>query len=160
MITQTRLLELFIYEDGALYWEKSLNNRAPIGTVAGTNLHKGYKVVGIDGTNYLLHRLIYLYHHGLLPTSIDHIDGNTTNNSIDNLRKATLSQNQCNKKIGINNTSGIKGVTWNKRVRMWQAGVGMYGKFKFLGYFWDAYTADLTVKRERKLLHKEFANDG
>lgn len=36
-------------------------------------------------SNILLHRLIYLYHHGILPTYVRHIDGDRMNNRIENL---------------------------------------------------------------------------
>ena len=46
---------------------------------------------------------------------IDHIDGNSKNNKIENLREATLSQNCQNQKIRNTNTSGTKGVWFHKQ---------------------------------------------
>ena len=60
-----------------------------------------------------LHQLVFLVNHGYLPTIVDHIDNDITNNSIDNLRGVTYSQNAMNRKIGKNNTSGFKGITKN-----------------------------------------------
>ena len=73
----------------------------------------------IDRTPYVLHRVIYQLHYGDLTVSdpIDHIDQDTQNNRIENLRKANVflnNQNQGNRK---NNTSGYKGVSWSKQKR-------------------------------------------
>ena len=49
-----------------------------------------------------------------MPEEIDHIDVDTSNNRINNLREATCSENQANKKLKANNTSGFKGVSWDR----------------------------------------------
>lgn len=57
---------------------------------------KGYLSARINGRTYLVHRLIWLYHYGYMPNwprVIDHIDGDPTNNRLENLREVTLSQN-------------------------------------------------------------------
>ena len=75
---------------------------------------------------YLLHRLIFLVHHIYLPTIIDHVDGNRTNNSIDNVREATHSQNAMNSKLPSNNTSGFKGI--GKYICGWKSDIMYNGK--------------------------------
>jgi hypothetical protein len=52
---------------------------------------------------------------------IDHIDGNGLNNQRANLRVATDSQNKANRGKQQNNTSGFKGVTWDREHRKWRA---------------------------------------
>lgn len=44
---------------------------------------------------------------------VDHIDGNKTNDSISNLRIVTSRQNNCNRPIRSDNTSGITGIRWS-----------------------------------------------
>jgi hypothetical protein len=66
---------------------------------------------------------------------VDHIDNNRVNNHISNLRWATSSQNQMNKRKLLSNKSGIIGVCWNKRQNRWRVTISIYGKKKHLGYF-------------------------
>ena len=66
---------------------------------------------------------------------VDHIDNNKHNNNLINLRFATPSQNQHNKSIGKNNTSGTKGVSWNNKSNKWTAQIKINGKQIHLGYF-------------------------
>jgi HNH endonuclease/AP2 domain len=67
----------------------------------------------------------------------DHIDGDTLNNRLSNLRPATHAQNMLNRKLGKNNTSGYKGVYWNKRHTRWVARVRIDGKTVYYGEFLD-----------------------
>jgi len=58
----------------------------------------GYERVNLGGKDYLLHRIIA---HSFIPNfdsylEIDHIDGNKSNNRIDNLRWVTRSENRRN----------------------------------------------------------------
>jgi hypothetical protein len=74
--------------------------------------------------NYTIHRLIainFIPNPDNLP-QIDHIDGNKTNNTLENLRWVTASTNQQNKRKGIRNTSGYYniGTTNNKGVSYWR----------------------------------------
>jgi hypothetical protein len=63
------------------------------------------------------------------------IDGNKFNNVISNLRWATTQENQFNRAISSNNTSGVKGVSWNKRAGKWRAHVKINQQEIHLGYF-------------------------
>jgi hypothetical protein len=62
------------------------------------------------------HRIIYEIYKGEIPEKmqIDHIDGNTINNHIDNLRLATRGENNCNKKVQKNNLLGYKNISLTK----------------------------------------------
>ena len=68
---------------------------------------------------------------------IDHIDNNPQNNNISNLRWATDSQNNENKSMMTNNTSGVKGVCWSKASNKWKARINIDGIAIHLGYFTD-----------------------
>jgi hypothetical protein len=65
----------------------------------------------------------------------DHINGNKLDNRRINLRIATTQQNQFNRGNPINNTSGYKGVDWNKQIKRWRATMYINGKPIHLGYF-------------------------
>ena len=138
-ITQDYLKYLFDYKDGNLYWDKS-RGKAKIGNIAGYTRKDRYKAIQINGKMYLAHRLIFLYHQGYLPKSIDHIDGDPSNNKINNLREATNKENSRNQKKtefynGKQTSSIYKGVYWNKLEEKWVAQIIIDGKHKHLGYF-------------------------
>ena len=51
--------------------------------------------------------------------SVDHIDNNKCNNKLHNLRRATTTENNQNRGMRTDNTSGVKGVSWSKRAEKW-----------------------------------------
>ena len=67
--------------------------------------------------------------------NVDHIDRCKTNNHISNLRWATGSENNQNKSMQLNNTSGVIGVSWFKRDSKWKVQIMVNGVQKHLGYF-------------------------
>lgn len=69
--------------------------------------------------------------------AVDHIDNNKSNNKLDNLRFATNQENNRNTGLNQNNTSSVKGVTYNKHAKKWCAFVKVNDKRKHLGYFRD-----------------------
>ena len=88
---------------------------APKGCVAGT-LSAGYCAINVDGNSYKRSRLVWLYHNGYFPEhNIDHINRNRWNDKIENLREVTQQCNLRNCGNLKNNTSGVKGVYWDKK---------------------------------------------
>ena len=152
--------EMFRYDDGVLYWKFSPNRRIRIGDSVGSKMKSGYLQTGVEKKQWYVHRLIFLYHHGYLPDFVDHVDGNKSNNRIENLRSASSIENQQNRKIGRQNTSGIKGVCWHKQRQKWQARVKINGKQVSAGLFLTLEEAANAVQKLRSNLHKEFANHG
>ena len=160
IISQEYLKSIFTYESGCLYWKIKVGARAAIGSKAGCEHSNGYIGIGLNEKSYLAHRLIFLIEKGYLPEFLDHADGDKLNNRIENLRECTKSQNRQNSKTSKHNTSGTKGVDWNKRVQKWRARICVNGKSKFLGFFNEIETAELALKIERVRLHGAFANHG
>lgn len=158
--TQDRLKELFEYKDGLLIRKTRPSIRSFVGQVVGFPDPEGYLRVSVDKRQYLLHRLVYLFHHGHVPECLDHADGNRSNNKIENLRPATKYQNILNSKFRSDNTSGVKGVCWNARKRKWFARIHVDKRAICLGYYDDIELADLVVQEARVLYHKEYANHG
>ena len=66
---------------------------------------------------------------------VDHIDTDKTNNHISNLRWATKRENNCNKPLQKNNSSGLKGVYYDKRFNLWSAKIGHNNKLINLGSY-------------------------
>lgn len=154
--TQERLRELFTYSDGKLFWKVRLNNRAPVGSKAGSfNNYNQRWYVRVDNKRYLEHRLIFMFFHGWVPEEVDHIDNNRLNNSIENLRAASGSGNQRNKPRQCNNTSGFKNV--RRRLGKWQVEIKVDRKSICIGRFDDIELASLVALEARNKHHKEFA---
>jgi hypothetical protein len=156
-ITQERLKQLMRYEDGKLYWVRPTAKWMKSGMEAGFIMNMGYRVACIDGHSIMLHRLVFLYHHGYTPEIVDHIDGDKLNNHVENLRPATRVQNNTNARTRKDNKSGQKGVRWREDNQKWQASITSSKKKHHLGYyaaFEDAKNAYLIAAQQ---LHGEFA---
>lgn len=156
MITQARLKELFEYKDGCLIRKFSggrgnSSMRWKVGTPIGHTTKSGYCLASVDYTTYKLHRLIWLWHYGKFPENhLDHIDGNPSNNKIENLREATDAQNiQNQRRPRANNKLGFQGVY--KVKNRYRAVVTTNGKGKHIGYFStpeEAHKAYVLAKRK------------
>ena len=120
MINQSKLHEMFEYrDDGNLIHRYTVQGGKRKGDVAGSPHNAGYRQICIDRKKHLIHRLIWCYHYGETPDQIDHINGERSDNRIENLRECTYSQNHGNKRMSRNNTSGYKGVFLDKRNGFW-----------------------------------------
>lgn len=139
-MTRQDFIDRFEYRDGKLFYKKS-HGCMKKGSEVGTKNPSGHIKTLINKKPYLLHRIIFLMHHGFLPEFIDHIDGNPSNNRIENLRPATHSENNLNRGKHKRNTSGYKGVTWVATEGRYSARIAIGKKRFFLGYFDDAKEA-------------------
>lgn len=136
MLTAERLREVLSYdpETGVFRRRFTRAANAPAGELVRGSKQRGYLRTSVDGVEYKMHRLAWLYLYGEWPSGIvDHVDGNKTNNRAANLREATLSQNKGNSRIHANNTSGAKGV--NRSHGKWRARIQVNGKWHALGVY-------------------------
>ena len=135
--TQERLAELFWDAGGDLKRKLAISQHAS-GVSAGF-LHKKLNrhVVKVDGRGHLRSRLIWILANGSIPEGfeVDHVDRDTTNDRISNLRLATRQQNMMNRSVAVNNKSGVPGVYWNKTRNKWIADIKLNGKHRYLGSF-------------------------
>lgn len=137
-LTAERLREVLNYdpETGIFTWRKMNRRHWLLGTVAGARHSGGYVRIYVNGREHYGHRLAWLYIHGEWPPEqIDHINGIRTDNRIENLRPATVSQNHVNTKLRDDNTSGLKGVSIHSTSKRWRARLHCNGVEKHLGFF-------------------------
>ncbi len=165
MVTAERLREILHYdpETGIFVWldrpEASRQWRARyVGRRAGSRSGNRYRYVGIDGHGYCEHRLAWLYMTGSWPEDqVDHINCTRDDNRFSNLREATNGENMQNSGARKNNTSGFKGVTWDKRNKKFIVHIGVAGKLLYLGRFHDPLVAAQAYRDAAQRHHGEFA---
>ena len=146
-----------------LLWFKSKKTKRSQGVdfQAGNIENRGYVSIGFQGRKYLAHRIIWKMLHKVDPsTDIDHINGVRDDNRADNLRLASKQQNRHNSQRQKRNSSGIKGVGWNKAGKKWTARIQCNGVKVFVGYFKTAEEANTALTEVRKKYHLEFSNHG
>ena len=162
MLSQVLLNEILRYdkERGNLYWRVKISNKITVGDIAGMEKTPlGYIPISIFGKSYLSHRVIFMMEYGLEPEAIDHIDHDTSNNVLSNLRAADASINSKNKTMSTANTSGFNGVTWDKRRKKWMASIRLDGKSKYLGRF-DEKEDAIAMRKAADLKYNFHENHG
>lgn len=153
-ITQERLRELFDYSDGYFVRKINAGKTGKVGDIVkGSNNPSGYKYIKIDGKNFRYHRVIWVWHYGDIANDlqIDHRNGIRDDNKIENIRVVKQHENQQNRKLNKNNTSGSTGVRWKERLKKWEAAIKHKNKIIYLGSFenkTDAANAYLKAKKE------------
>lgn len=115
--------------------------------------------IQIKRSHLMANRVIYFLHTGIDPLSydVDHADRNPLNNNPENLRLATRSQNLQNSKTTKRNTSGHKGVYWNKKANKWQASISINKRLVHLGVFLTAEEAAAARSEAEIRVYKEFS---
>lgn len=149
LISQERLRDMFEYRDGNIYWKYSASKPASwntrlVGKAAGyLNKQTGYRDVFFDLSqdnpigkrrSIGVHRIVFCLHYGFYPPTIDHINGDRSDNRIENLRAATSCQNAANRMADARNTTGVPGVRLHKDGR-YEARVQFNGKRHQIGSF-------------------------
>ncbi|MGL1886293.1 MAG: AP2 domain-containing protein [Reichenbachiella sp.] len=158
-ITREACFKHFTCVGGILYWKVAVGGVSSLNKRAGSVNSKGYLQVGLKGERYYNHRIIFFMYNKFLPKFIDHIDGDPLNNHPHNLRACDMSTNRCNSKMNSNNTSGIKGVSWDKGYGKWMAAITLNKRRVYLEYFDTLEEAGLKIKLARLNVHKDFARD-
>lgn len=157
MLTQAELKAALHYEPatGTFWWRYAKSARVQAGQSAGSET-QGYINIQVDGALYRAHRLAWLYVYGEWPsTGIDHINGNSLDNRLANLRLANQSQNTANGKLRSDCASGFKGVT--KYRSRWVATIRVSGKKLHLGVFDTPEIAHEAYIVAAKKFHGQFA---
>ncbi len=162
------LREHFEYDakTGKLTWKKpQFRSKAKVGAEVGvtrvTQWGKRYRCFFIRGKIYQVHRVIWKMQRHEIPDGyeIDHIDGNSLNNRIDNLRCVTSSENRKNRRMARNNTTGIVGVRQLRYGNKWGAHIKVEGKYIHLGTF-DTKESAARARKEAERAHGFHENHG
>jgi HNH endonuclease len=128
------------------------------GKPVGTWTTNGYLYVGYRGSKLRAHRVVWALAHGRWPVEdIDHINGDRSDNRLENLREVTRQQNLQNTARRKDNTTGITGV---RRMRgRWQARIFLDGQYTCLGTFDDLSEA-AAVRKAAEMSHGYHPNHG
>lgn len=163
MITKSLADEWLNYDSdtGLFSWKKKPRGKVQVGDPVGT-LHKsGYLMLKVKGERSAAHRVAWLMHYGEHPKMmIDHINNNSADNRISNLRLATNQQNGWNRKNNKNNFCGLKGSHLHKASGMFRARIMVNGIEHYLGEFKTAIEAHEAYCYAAKKFHGDFANFG
>ena len=127
-----------------------------VGKIAGAPHVKGYWRIGINGKFYLAHRLAFLYMNGYMPKQVDHINGDKRDNRWVNLRACSHAENLWNTRIPKDNSSGVKGVYYNKRDRAYVCRIYKNGELAWSHFTKCKREAEEKTKEARQRLHGSF----
>ncbi|EFL4461577.1 MULTISPECIES: HNH endonuclease [Enterobacteriaceae] len=136
-LTQQRLKNLLNYDPSTgIFTRRITRGGMYAGSVVGTLSTHGYRKIMVDKVAYAAHRLAWLYVYGNFPGGeIDHINRDRCDNRIVNLRIASRKDNARNKGVSKRNTSGAKGVSWDRQTKKWRAQISVSGKSISIGRF-------------------------
>lgn len=124
-IDELRQLLRYDAGTGKLFWREGLKNNSYAGREAFTALSEdGRRIGSINRKMFKAHRVCFALAHGRWPRGmVDHVDGDPSNNRLSNLREATHSQNNANRKPKPGSASRYLGVSFDKRGRRWKGQV-------------------------------------
>jgi hypothetical protein len=162
-VTHYDLVRFLSYDmnTGIFTWKMPLSKAVSAGSVAGSIATKGYRRISIGGVTYAAHRLAWYYVHGEWPAhQIDHINGVRDDNRICNLRVATPSQNVINSAVRSDNSSGVRGVSWHKRMNKWTARINIDKKTIWLGAYATKEDAELAYRTQAQHNYAGFTRNG
>lgn len=115
-------------------------------------------------TDFVTKKYIGLLHRIILKVTsdnieVDHINGNGLDCQKDNLRQATVSLNQQNRRIQINNYSGAKGVYYRKDRGYWTARITINNSVIHLGHFFNKKDA-IKARLEAEPIYHPYTGHG
>jgi hypothetical protein len=144
-------------ETGEFYWKVSTSPQTKVGERAGSVYSNGYRYIQIGNLDYRAGRLAWYFCTGNdTDQFVDHVNGIRDDERFANLRLATNSQNQANGWWSTN-TSGFKGVSYQKSRGKWIAAITVNGVAKNLGRYTSIVDAAKAYKKAALEAWGEFA---
>lgn len=151
IIVNGDIIEIVMYNAKGIESGKAIANTRHLGIVSQYKWcldSNGYAFSLTGGCRTVLHRLITGAPKNMV---VDHRNHNTIDCTDDNLRICTQRENTYNQRLRSDNTSGYKGVSWNKQSGKWRARIQVNGKDVTLGSFIDKQDAiDIRKTAETK----------
>lgn len=167
-----RILLSYESETGVFTWKSrpqsmfnsarsfSVWNKRYSGKPAFTAKMRRYGCGSVLGFDFLAHRVAWAIHYGVWPSGeIDHINGNPSDNRIENLRDVDHKDNMRNVKKLSTNNSGVVGVCWDKYYGKWLATIHNGKKQESIGRFND-FDAAVRARKEAEIRHGYHENHG
>lgn len=119
-ISKEELDDIVFYDESSpscLRWKSYRSSSASEGDIAGGLNTHGYYTVSIKRKRYYAHRIVMLLAGFTLSEHevVDHINGNKSDNRIENLVITTQNGNSKNRAMPKNNSTGVTGVFYDKR---------------------------------------------
>lgn len=136
--TVEALREVLSYDPktGFLHWLRVSSPRLHVGDRAGSVGKNGRREINVLGHRCFAHHLAWFHHHGEWPTDyVRQRNGDYDDCSIDNLYRQTPEEAGLTKALPSSNTSGYRGVSFDKRAGKWQATIRRKYKQMHLGLF-------------------------
>jgi hypothetical protein len=137
-VSRLRALLRYEPETGDIFWRVDRANKKA-GDRAGRFDKNGYVAVGVDYKKHYVHRIGIAFATGCFPPKgsvIDHLNGNPSDNRIVNLKVVSHQRNILRRtKLNSNNSSGTRGVSWDKRRGKYTAKIMLHGRGIILGRF-------------------------
>lgn len=119
---------------------------------------QGYCKGRIDGKMMYAHRVAWAIHHGAWPDGqIDHINHDTSDNRIANLREVSKRENARNLPLLRSNSTGVAGVY--HRDNKWVAMIRVDRELRHLGYF-AKFEDAVAARKAAEAKHGFHANHG
>jgi len=154
--SQKILQELFDYDpQGFLRWKHTARAKKA-GAIAGCVHPDGYRKIGVNGVKYPAHRLVFQWHYGTCPKSLDHVNRDRDDNRIENLREADPSQSVWNRDGW--SASGHKNIEVTPS-GTYRAKISFHGQL-FRKTFKTLEEAIAYATNQREQLHGDFATHG
>lgn len=159
-LTAQQVRDILRYDpkSGIFTWAVTKGHKRA-GSKAGTVGKGGYLTICVDGRGYRAHRIALLFNLGRWPVGdVDHINGNTADNRIANLRECTHAENMQNMSAprthsGKPKSSKFAGVSWNKSCAIWRSQIRVNGKIVYLGRFMSEEAAHSAYVNAKAKFH-------
>lgn len=140
----------------ARYWS-NVDKTGECWVWKGRVINSGYGACSVNGKKWLAHRYSYTMARGAIADGhvIDHICRNKICVKPSHLRQVSQLENVRSQGLRTNNTSGVRGVTWDKARQRWVASVNIGGKKRFVGRFTTIEDAAQAVAAARATLYAD-----